>query len=1219
MCTCKDVYISNNGSDNPECGHTRGTPCKTINFALGNDVSDDDVIMLMSASFSIDQPLPIQQQRLTFKPSSHGRATISSRTHLLHFADSKNVEVSFEFIRFSNVLLFENKDLGRKGAKIRISNCLLEGSSSFVVSSKTKETNNEQSIDISFTNTTINITNFIIKQTSRHLMMTLALKNSLVTAGGIQASTSIILDIRRTKFLVTSNEDIPKSYQHMISIKTSRRANVNLENVMVTIKNKAIGFLDCFNCTLNVKDLLLNHSEVATVLNLQLVSGTIEGFRMKETTVVSKAISVIKSNIRFTGTTSFDKTITPLIFFIEDQTYIVFESLNVQYCQIEFQMIFIKNKANVSINEFHVLDSTTGHELLGLNQDGELHINNFQLHRNTIHQAVFMNGDENNGKLFISKADIIKNSVKSSLFGVVHGVFEMNNARLLHNTGHANGWFPNVFVGQRGTKSILKNIIISKNKYYTCIKANNSSLTVEDVSILNNEGFSHGKAVIYESDPPNQQHEIIIRNLYARIMNFKEYEPNSPILSINMIDSSLIMENITIDIQSMNYPFVSAVDLNFATLNPKVLQRKNIRGKAYQLYCPPSYNPSLSPKLTSDFYSEKVSCIPCARGTYALSKGSIGLYNIDNIGFDVKTWNNGDRQIANRSNPLKIGCNTCPPGGNCTFGIKSQGNYYGQIKYQENGHAFVEFIPCPVSYCCSNQGKLCNTIKTCNVNRHGRLCGQCNEGFYESYFYTNCISNRLCTSGRQQRFWGIYIATALVLTFIIFAMKDITITIVTVGEVIKQKVTCWRNQKESLQHLKIMPDSEKGSENIDIKSLSVKSIPHEEPPRKFLFSALLQITIGFFQMVSLMNFKVNAKESESMSRIVNIFNLEIALKEAETICPFESLNIQWKNFIKYVIFIFTMLTILAIMGVIYTLVSFIKCSKPSEHKNIFIINLLEVPFRDKLILCCIKILIIGYKNISLFTIISLNCVEINGNSVMYLSGNVKCYQPWQWAVVCLLIFWVIPFPAALVYSYKMFDKGTIDKPIFMLCLFFPFLVLVFVNKDRKTKKRFLEERTGFHAILYDLFEGPFRSISTSDDEIVKTMYWWTAWRLYERLLIAVLVTFLIEPLFRMCVLAPVVVVLLMLHYHLKPYKDHLSLLSWLDISSYAFLLFYVVDNLFNSFIYIFDLPRQNPISKGFQVLNAFELILTPLTVIACFVVFMVVEKVIAPFRLKKQN
>ena len=1215
--TCKSVYISNNtGSDHHGCGITRKSPCETINYALSNSVFDKDVILLMS-SFEIDQPLLIQQTGLIFKSDSPERATISSYSFLMRLSRNNDTDVFFEYIKFSNVLLLKKEHISFN-MKINVSNCQLEGSSQFVVFNKDhNEKHNEKFvIDLSFISSTINIQNFLINQESQKFQMKVSLENSLIMSGAIQATASVNLSIQRSNVRMTDQGSMNYKYKYVISIYGSYGANINIHNVNVTIKDKESGFLKCFKCTLNSKNLHFSDSEIQTSLYLNLVSGRIEGFSMKDINVTYRVFSIIESNVTFPGLNLFENLHTyQSLFFGGKKTLARFNSLELRNCNSKTQMMYIQNEAHVAIKTFHVSDSTSAYEFIRFYQYGRLFVWNLQFHKNIMHQVVLITGDNintNHSRLSISSGDITRNKLVVNLFGIIDGIFEMHNTRLSYNSNKNGGHFNNLVTFIRG-KSVLKNLKIDRNKYHAGIKARNSSLTVENVSFIDNEGISHGKAIVHEGEIPKQKHKVILRNIYVRVIDFDRYDSKSFIISIDMKDSSFIMDNVTIDITSMKYPFVSAIFIKFATLNLNSLQRKDIKEKAFKVYCPPSYNPSLFTLLQSDFYSEQVKCIPCSRGTYNLTRGSVNLYNVDNIDLDVITWKNY-RPYTNRSRPLLAKCDSCPPGGNCTYGIKSQGNYFGQIKHNENGDQVVKFIPCPVSYCCSNQGKYCDSIKTCNFNRRGNLCGQCEEGFYESYFYTKCITNKKCSRARQRRFWGIYFGTSLVLTLIIFSLKDMAIIFVTSVEVIKEKVTKWKNER---RNQKAKPD--RNNNDNDKINQAVYNIPFEELPSKFIFSALFQITLSFFQMVSLLKFKTSANNNELMSRIINIFNLEIALKETETICPFESINVPWKNFIKYVLFMITMVTILLFGAIIFTLVSFVKCYKTKDYKNIFLINLLQVPFQDKLMLCFIKILIFGYKNISLFTIISLHCIDVGGTSVMYLSGNIKCYQPWQWTIVTLLILWVIPFPAALVLSYKMFDKRTIHKLTFLICLIFPFTLLLFINKHRKTKSHFVKNRTKFRALLYDLFEAPFRLTSTSDDGGEKTMYWWTAWRLYERLFIAVLVTFLIDPLFRMCVLAPAIVILLMLHYHLKPYREHLTLLSWMDISSYAFLLFYVVDNLFHSFTYIFDLPLENALSDNFQVLSVFEVVLTPLTVVFGFIVLNILQKLVSNLRLKKMN
>jgi len=169
------------------------------------------------------------------------------------------------------------------------------------------------------------------------------------------------------------------------------------------------------------------------------------------------------------------------------------------------------------------------------------------------------------------------------------------------------------------------------------------------------------------------------------------------------------------------------------------------------------------------------------------------------------------------------------------------------------------------------------------------------------------------------------------------------------------------------------------------------------------------------------------------------------------------------------------------------------------------------------------------------------------------------------------------------------------------CLIFPPLVLLILVRNRHSKSSCLGELFGLKALLYDMFEEPYR-VTSQVEGGTKTMFWWTAWRLYERLAMAMIVTFLTQPLLRMCVVAPVIVCLLLFHYYAHPYKEHMTLLSWLDVSSFACLTFYVVESMFRAFLSTFDIPVKYPVNTAFDILGALEIILTPLTGLALFIV-----------------
>ena len=676
------------------------------------------------------------------------------------------------------------------------------------------------------------------------------------------------------------------------------------------------------------------------------------------------------------------------------------------------------------------------------------------------------------------------------------------------------------------------------------------------------------------------------------------------------------------------------------------------RYPAIKIVCPSSYNAANTTKIQAQFTTVSIECVPCPRGSHMLKRGTYRIDYVNNTNFDIITWASKNPLIT-QSTPIIGKCIDCPPGGNCTYGIKSQGNYFGQYivaslsdKRAANGGAerTIKFMPCPPAYCCSNQGRLCTNVTSCNYNRYGNLCGACHDGFYESYFSPQCLDNKQCTASHQRRFWLVFAATAFVLTLLVFATKDFAVLLVALLmyfekklKRLKKKITV--SSDDSERNMKLKRTRFESRIEYNNNRISNDCIVKKPAPRRFIFSAVLQITLSFFQIVSLLKIQNNAEHEPTINRVINLFNLEVAVKEAEELCPFQSVDVLWKNFIKKILFIVTMLAFVVLFACVFAIVRFFrllkdkrrsrsneeekgdirtmrsvstspKSSKFSPLTNEYFKGLFRFSFLDKLILCFVKILMFGYKNISLFAIVSLNCVKVYGESVLYISGNVRCYQGWQWLVVVILILWVIPFPMALVQAYRLYDTGFVNRFCYVACLMFPLLAFALTIKYRGQKSRLLHEREGLQAALYDNFEEPYRIVQSheaGDDNVQKTLYWWSAWRLYERLFIAMLVTFLIEPLFRMCVVAPVIVFLSILHYQIKPYKETMPLMSLLDISSYVFLTFFVVDSMFRSFAYTFDLPLQDPLDKGIKTLNAFEAVLTPLTVLCLFAVTLILE------------
>ena len=147
-----------------------------------------------------------------------------------------------------------------------------------------------------------------------------------------------------------------------------------------------------------------------------------------------------------------------------------------------------------------------------------------------------------------------------------------------------------------------------------------------------------------------------------------------------------------------------------------------------------------------------------------------------------------------------------------------------------------------------------------------------------------------------------------------------------------------------------------------------------------------------------------------------------------------------------------------------------------------------------------------------------------------------------------------------------------------------FLAIRYSNFNVKIKSKG-EDEESINSRLEDIFEKPYR----------KNYFWWEAWTLYERLIVACIATFFTDPVIRLYSLTPVFLLFLWFHNWAKPYKPSMKILLHLDILSYICLCFNLISNMIRAIVYIYSLPSsQYPIDKALDVTRYLEFLFSPL-------------------------
>ena len=559
-------------------------------------------------------------------------------------------------------------------------------------------------------------------------------------------------------------------------------------------------------------------------------------------------------------------------------------------------------------------------------------------------------------------------------------------------------------------------------------------------------------------------------------------------------------------------------------------------------------------------------CIPCGRSTYTLNNGSLHL-----------STSLQSKKTIIPENVTNFTCLDCPVGANCAVSIKSKSNFYGYETKQQQ----LKFLPCPRGFCCT--GSQCNTTKSCNKNRIGTLCGRCIDNYVESFISPNCISIHSCQNFGI--FWLVYCTYALILATFLYYMKDFICLIKSLGSMCKI-LQPRRREKESEDEIYVTIGIAEAEENRD-------KISH------FTVSGIFNIIISFYQIRQLMTVDIQFKNLNGFSLITsisNFFNLEIVAVTYSSYCPMSNLDAVSKKFIKT----YLLTAILLIASLMHYFMSRVFSSFHSSLQRGSSLNL-----SDRLGVCFIRILMFSYKNIASASLIFLKRVEVAGARVLFIKGDMECYQWWQIVIAVFLLTWILFFPLSLKISFNMFMRDKISFSKFILCLVAAFVLVAdcFLNRNvvfvNLQKSRDLSE-SEVKTILREIFEESSRiKIEDSRDSREETVFYET-WRLYQRVLLAIVATFCIDPIVRITFMTPTVILIAISYFMISPYKREMYILRWME--AFSILGFFVClgQSMFGGFLYVYDINDGDSVKLVWQVFTILDLIFSPILLLICF-------------------
>ena len=627
---------------------------------------------------------------------------------------------------------------------------------------------------------------------------------------------------------------------------------------------------------------------------------------------------------------------------------------------------------------------------------------------------------------------------------------------------------------------------------------------------------------------------------------------------------------------------------------PSILDTRASMKNNFKIICPQGYKvnsqrdcTATTKKLHKCYYII-VQCEQCPTKTYTLERGDF---------------------IFNKSNDVQ--CQKCPRGGDCDSGlVKAKPNFWGSKATMK-----VNFVQCPPGYCCNNED--CITYNSCHGNRTGTLCGQCPEGMSESLFSTQCISNKQCSLN----YFFIFATIALVVLYLVFFLYEKEIVNILQTTLFSKRLSFLINRKRE------QGNNSSGPSNISSHSGMIKIFFYY-----YQVCQLLRSTVGFPKRGVIIH-----DIEKVISRLMNIVLVNLPSFN----CPLKDLRAVPKAVLVHSLG-HILLGFLCLFYLIKTLFLIFQRSirksketalqkittRPGHRRSVS-----KSSFSQRVASAFTYISLLMYASSAQLCLSLLHCVPIDDHQVLFLDGNIKCYQTFQYFLLAYMISSILPFclvpvlGSYLLRFHRIGVKQFCAACIFPLpfCCFWLYLLIKDYrggnqatyntmedsNNEVRSEQSNNEDSLGgegafpnTESAILKVLLGPFRLHQTF--MCFPSLHIpWEGFLIFRRLVLIIVLTFVYDIQLKLFLALTVCVAILIIHMLVKPFQRKLdNVLETFSLGTHVVL---CGSTLIKSLYYGEDYSL-----KCLPVLNVIEnvIVIGPISIVMIIVIFSLVIKFI---------
>ena len=594
------------------------------------------------------------------------------------------------------------------------------------------------------------------------------------------------------------------------------------------------------------------------------------------------------------------------------------------------------------------------------------------------------------------------------------------------------------------------------------------------------------------------------------------------------------------------------------------------------------------------FFVLSVSCLFCPSNSYSLYASQL----------DVISPNEFVEKNTN--------CYHCPLGGICEKGkVRAAKNFWGYLSGKQ-----VHFITCPFGYCCFN--KECVNYSSCHTGRTGTLCGQCQKGLNETFFTSDCLPPEKC-----YHYWYslvvmiigvVYVLVFMYLNEITKAMTALLLPRFDLERfkyIIKSptKIIEFCKRALKLAKLKFLNEVNQGCQMqyftddiiveeanneeqgermrgnvqlVDDEELQSIVALHKDDSVDNVVPGLLKVMIFFYQTNVLFKIYSGSKSKGFLNSLQEILSTLFNLRSDGTFtrvlfwCPFDKLRPVTKillktSFIIYLFFVILLVLILARVGGLLKITGI----------RLTLLRLLR---------CTLRLSFISYAGITAACFSLLLCVQLGPyGKVLFADGSVPCYKGWQIFIICLVCFWIFPFPVTIYASSQLLHSNMLSAKKFPLSLLFPLpTIFYWLYNCHKNARKLTENEPVLNEDVQEILritEGPFRKINHCHRRSGRRLSW-DAILIGRRLVLIFFKTFVLNAFLRLMIMLICTHLFLLHHIYTKPFSS--NFVNNVETVSLSMLHIICVLNLIPAYSYSYPTFSYDHNKDAIQTLNLIE-------------------------------